>query len=132
MNCLLDTHVFLWAVFSPKRLSRPACRALSDPENAIRVSVVTLWEISLKYALGKIELEGVSPENMPEVIRRSGFELLPVDAEDAATFHRLPRECHKDPFDRMLVHQAIRQRHTLVTADSALEEYVSCGLTVLW
>ena len=132
MNCLLDTHAFLWAAFTPGKLSRAAHRVVSDSENDIFISVVSFWEISLKFAMGKIELEGVGPEELPDIARRSGFDLLEFNVGDAASFHCLPREGHKDPFDRMLVHQAIRQHKTLVSADAALTIYASHGLKLLW
>ncbi len=132
MNCLLDTHAFLWAVFAPEKLSRTASRMITDPENDVFVSVVSFWEISLKFSLGKIVLQGVGPEDLPDIARRSGFDLMEFNVEDAASFHGLPREPHKDPFDRMLVHQAIRQRKALVSADAALAVYARHGLKLLW
>ena len=132
MNCLLDTHAFLWATFTPEKLSRTAHRIVTDAENDIFVSVISFWEISLKFALGKITMEGVDPEALPEIARRSGFDLLAFSAEDAASFHGLSREGHKDPFDRMLVHQAIRHRKILVSADAALNVYAPHGLKLLW
>ena len=104
MNCLLDTHTFLWAAMSPQRLSQDAQASILDVANDICVSVVTISrEVSLKFA-----------------------------AEDASTFHQLPRFQHKDPFDRMLVWQAIRQNLTLVSKDSALQQYQTHGLRVVW
>jgi len=132
MNCLLDTHTFLWAAFEPKRLSRTAHQAIVDPQNDVSVSVVSFWEISLKFALGKLELKGVSPDELPDTASRMGFDLLELHAEDAASFHRLPRGNHKDPFDRMLAYQAIRRHQTLVSTDPDLAQYVPNGLNLLW
>lgn len=132
MNCLLDTHAFLWAAFDPKKLTRRVHAVLTDPENRIFVSAVTFWEISLKFALAKIELEGVSPEDLPDTSKRMGFELIPMEPEEAAAFHRLPRQNHKDPFDRMLVHQAIRRHSVLISADTRLAQYSAQGLRLLW
>lgn len=132
MNCLLDTHAFLWAALDPKKLSRRAHAALVDSENTIVVSAVSFWEISLKCSLGKLELKGVSPEELPDIAVRMGFDVIPMDAEDAGSFHRLPRLGHKDPFDRMLVHQAIRLRHVLISADPDLAQYAPQGLRLLW
>ena len=132
MNYLLDTHAFLWAAFSPRKLSRRAREAIVDPDNEILVSVVTFWEISLKFGLGKIELEGIAPEDLPDVARRMGCEVLDLDAEDAASFHKLPRAGHKDPFARMLVYQAIRRHKRLISRDAALAVYAPQGLELLW
>jgi PIN domain nuclease of toxin-antitoxin system len=127
MNYLLDTHTFLWAAFSPRKLSRRAREAIVDPDNEILVSVVTFWEISLKFGLGKIELEGIAPEDLPDVARRMGCEVL-----ELASFHKLPRAGHKDPFDRMLVYQAIRRHKRLISRDAALAVYAPQGLELLW
>ena len=65
MNCLLDTHTFLWAAMDPVKLSRQARVTILDAANDIHVSIVTFWEVSRKYALGKIELQGITPEELP-------------------------------------------------------------------
>ncbi len=132
MNLLLDTHAFLWAAFTPRRLSRKAREAIMDPDNEVLVSVVSFWEISLKFGLGKIELEGTAPEDLPDVARRMGCDVLALDAEDAASFHKLPRTAHRDPFDRMLVYQAIRRHKRLISHDAALGIYAPQGLELLW
>ena len=89
-------------------------------------------EISLKFGLGKIELEGTAPEDLPDVARRMGCDVLALDAEDAASFHKLPRTAHRDPFDRMLVYQAIRRHKRLISHDAALGIYAPQGLELLW
>lgn len=132
MNYLLDTHSFLWSAFSSGKLSRKARAAIVDPENDVFVSAVSFWEISLKYALGKIELKGVTPAELPEVADRMGYGMLPMYSNEAASFHRLPLAGHKDPFDRMLVWQAINQHKTLISKDMGISEYMQCGLNVLW
>lgn len=132
MNCLLDTHSFLWSAFSPKKLSRKARAAIIDPENDVFVSAVSFWEISLKYALGKIELKSIEPEEFPDVADRMGYGVLPMDSAEAASFHRLPLVAHKDPFDRMLVWQAVNQHKTLISKDTEIAEYIQYGLDVLW
>ena len=132
MNCLLDTHAFLWAAFEPRKLGRQAHAVIRDRDNDVFLSAVSFWEISLKFALGKIELEGVSPEELPDTATRMGFKPLPMEAADAAAFHRLPRHAHKDPFDRMLVHQAIRRHLVLISADPSLNQYATQGLRLIW
>lgn len=132
MNCLLDTHALLWTLFDPKRLGENAAIQIRDPDNSIFVSVVTFWEISLKYATGKLELGNVTPDEFPKLSRQSGFDILPLADTDAATFHRLPRMEHKDPFDRLIIWQAISRKLTLVSQDSAFRTYRAQGLKVLW
>jgi len=132
MNCLLDTHTFLWAAMRPEQLSRYARVAILDAENDIHVSVVTFWEVSLKFALGKIELQGITPAELPDAARQMGFALLALAPQEAATFYQLPRFQHKDPFDRMLVWQSICQNLTLLSKDPDLRQYQLHGLRVLW
>ncbi|HIJ94521.1 MAG TPA: type II toxin-antitoxin system VapC family toxin [Desulfuromonadales bacterium] len=132
MSCLLDTHALLWTLFDPSRLGTKATDCIQNPDVTVSVSIVSLWEISLKYATGKLELSGVVPDDFPAIVRQSGFELLPIDACDAATFHHLPRMEHKDPFDRLIIWQAISHKLTLISHDSAFAAYRKLGLKVLW
>jgi len=132
VNYLLDTHALLWAIFSPERLGRKAVSILADPGVDVCVSSVSFWEISLKFAIGKLELTNVLPDDLPSVVRESGFDILTASAEEMATFHRLPRLEHKDPFDRLIVWQAICNRLCLVSADKALREYHRHGLKQIW
>ena len=95
-------------------------------------SVVSFWEISLKCALGKLELEGARPEDLPEVTERMGIDILPLSAHEAAGFYKLPKRMHKDPFDRLIIWQAIQRGMHLVTRDRSFEDYVEAGLRVFY
>lgn len=132
MNYLVDTHVLLWTIFSPKKISKKARSILVHPDLIKLVSVVSLWEISLKFSLKKINLRGVQPENIPNLVTTSRFEILNLKSEIASTYHKLPYGQHKDPFDRMLAWQAIREECTLLTADKDFSDYKEHGLKVLW
>jgi PIN domain nuclease of toxin-antitoxin system len=132
MRFLLDTHSFLWAVFEPEKLSRPAQKTIRDTANDVFVSVITFWEISLKYNLGKITLEGVGPEGLPRIAEEMRLEILSVSPNEAATFHRLPKLAHRDPFDRLIIWQAIQQKMGLISKDRSFREYQKYGLKVLW
>lgn len=132
MKGLLDTHVFLWAVFSPEKLSAAVRPLIKDVNNSLFVSTISFWEISLKYGMGKLELQGCSPENLPEVASAMQLELLHPSAEELASFHRLPRLTHKDPFDRLIIWQALQKQLQFVSKDQRLSEYQSLGLKVIW
>lgn len=132
MRLLLDTHALLWALISPDQLSKKAARAIESPDNEIFVSTLSLWEISIKFNLGKIELGAIKPTDLPDAIIHTGFRLLPPSAEEYASFYQLPRHAHKDPFDRMLIWQSLQQSLTLVTMDGDIEAYQSLGLKTLW
>lgn len=132
MKGLLDTHVFLWAVCSPEKLSATVRSLIQDPNNSLFISTISFWEISLKYGMGKLELQGCSPEELPEVASAMQLELLHPSAEELASFHRLHRVVHKDPFDRLIVWQALQNKLHLISKDQRLSEYQSLGLKVIW
>jgi PIN domain nuclease of toxin-antitoxin system len=132
MNCLLDTHTFLWAVFAPEKLSTSAKEKICAPENRICVSTISFWEISLKFALGKIELENCKPDDLPDIAAQMQVEIIQPTAEESASFYQLPKVMHKDPFDRMIIWQAIQQSLVLISKDSEFPEYQAFGLKVLW
>jgi len=132
MNLLLDTHVFLWSLFTPDKLSEAIIREIKSPKNDVGVSVVTFWEISLKFALGKLELTGVKPEDLPDFADQMNLATLPITAAEASSFHRLPRLSHKDPFDRIIIRQAIQREMTLVSKDRDFKSYRQFGLRTLW
>ena len=133
MRYLLDTHVLLWAIAKSSELSGPARAIIEDPLNQIHVSTVSLWEASLKYGLGKLKLDSLAPGEILDHCRRLGFEVVPLGAVEAATFHVLPRvEAHRDPFDRMLVHQCVHGNMTLVSRDRRMKHYRPHGLRHLW
>lgn len=131
MNYLIDTHIFLWSLFSPQKISKPAAQTIRKSENRIFVSSVTFWEIALKYALKKLELKGITPDELPEFADRMDFEILNLNAEDAASFHNLPRIAHRDPLDRMIIWQAIREKMILISKDKEIQFYQEFGLKIL-
>jgi len=132
VRLLLDTHSFIWSLFSPEKLSKRARSAILDPENDAMVSVITFWEISLKYGLGKIEFKGLNPEDLPVSAREASFEVIRLEPEEAAGFHLLPRLGHKDPFDRLIIWQAIKRDFFLISVDRKFSEYREYGLKILW
>ena len=133
MKLLLDTHALLWSIIEPDRLSPEARSAITDPASHVVVSAVSFWEISIKTALGKLRLDGVMPEQLVDVAQQQGFELLPLDPRLAASFSRLPVDPqHRDPFDRMLLWQAISLGYTLVSRDRKIITSPHAGLRVLW
>jgi PIN domain nuclease of toxin-antitoxin system len=132
MKYLLDTHVLLWALFEPARISSRARKTIENPENDVRVSTLSFWEVALKYQVGKLELKNCVPDDLPTQIERMGIEILPMNAVLLASSYRLPLDAHKDPFDRLLAWQAIQQNMVLITKDATLEGYRSAGLKTLW
>jgi PIN domain nuclease of toxin-antitoxin system len=133
MKVLLDTHVLLWAVFSPEKLSGEAKKCLVSPENMLHVSAVSLWEIGIKYQLGKIDLGKWTPVTLWDHLHRNyQFEVLDVDMAFATSVYQLSANHHRDPFDRMLIWQALEKDLTLVTNDVHIQKYQDIGLRVFW
>ncbi|MFT4257717.1 MAG: type II toxin-antitoxin system VapC family toxin [Pseudoxanthomonas sp.] len=117
MRLLLDTHVLLWSLDDPARLGRKTRGLIERSE--VLVSVASLWEISIKAGLGKLKAD---PQEVFDAIAPSGFDLLPVQAAHAIEVFSLGA-VHGDPFDRLLVAQAVSERITLLTFDEALRGY---------
>ncbi|HMP71834.1 MAG TPA: type II toxin-antitoxin system VapC family toxin [Kiritimatiellia bacterium] len=105
---------------------------LKKPSNAVFISAVCLWEISLKFALGKLSLDQITPDALRLSAVDMGFALMPLLPEEASGFDNLPRSGHKDSFDRMLVWQAIHNKHQFVSCDAALDVYKVQGLKRFW
>lgn len=132
MNYLLDTHVFLWTLFNDELLSKNAVSIITNPENTVLVSVISFWEISLKYNAGKLSLEGVLPDELPACAEKAGLEIMNVTPAEVSSFYKLPILKHKDPFDRLLVWQCINNNICLISKDSDLAEYKNYGLQIMW
>jgi len=124
MNYLLDTHVFLWSVGSAGRLSGEASKAIQERRHTIFVSAVTAVEISIKSALGKLE----APDDLEDELQIRGFSHLPLHYRHGAAMGSLPGH-HQDPFDRMLIAQAIEEGLTIITHDRKFAQY---PVGVLW
>ena len=118
MKLLLDTHIFLWALSEPNRLSQKQVIAMEDPTNTVYVSSISITEIAIKASLGKLELV-FDPLDAAE---KSGFEMLDFSARDALILTDLPFH-HRDPFDRMLITQAISRKLIIATQDSIIDRY---------
>ncbi|MDO8366840.1 MAG: type II toxin-antitoxin system VapC family toxin [Saprospiraceae bacterium] len=132
MKYLLDTHAMVWAITETSKLSPSVREILEDPNHQILVSPVSFWEISLKYSLGKLELVGVLPEDLPSACSAMDFDIQPLEPNVASTLHYLKGAYHKDPFDRMLIWHAIYLKIPLISKDPVVAMYSSEGLAVVW
>jgi PIN domain nuclease of toxin-antitoxin system len=119
LNLLLDTHVFIWAVAEPSQLDRLVRAALASPENQIVVSAVTPWEIAIKQASGRLKFP---LDLFDDTVDRMGCQILPILPAHGIMAGSLPRH-HNDPFDRMLIAQALIEDLVLVTGDQAILRY---------
>ena len=122
MNILLDTCTFLWIATDAPELSARARELFQDPDNAVYLSSVSAWEIAVKYMLGRLPLPA-PPDRFVGPTRIShGIDSLPLEEETVLMLPRLP-DLHKDPFDRMLVCQALTHQLALLTPDALIRQY---------
>lgn len=128
MRLLLDTHAFLWFVLNDPSLSAKARDLIAEAENEVFVSPATYWELAIKISLGKYSLEGAFEAFFADQLARNDFNILPIQIAHAAVLSRLPF-VHRDPFDRMLVAQAMAEGISLVSGDEMLKGY---PVNVVW
>ena len=119
MKLLIDTHVLLWGINAPERVPRAVGQALASPSNQTFVSAVCIWEIAIKARIGKLD----APEDLLDLVgRHTDFRILDITAAHAWRVRRLPN-LHRDPFDQLLVAQALVEDMTVVTHDRSIGQY---------
>ena len=118
MILILDARVLLWWWADDRRLGQPARRLIADPANSVVVSAGTVWEIAVKRAAGRLS----APANILETLEREQFDVISLTGDDAVSAAELPLH-HRDPFDRLLVAQALRLDALIITSDRALSAY---------
>lgn len=128
MRLLLDTHVFLWWVNDAPELSAKARASIRKGQNECFLSVASAWEMAIKVSTGKLVLSQSVERFIPEQLAANGFRLLEIDFRHAARVESLPFH-HRDPFDRLLVAQAMSEKMAVVSADAALSDY---GIKRIW
>jgi PIN domain nuclease of toxin-antitoxin system len=122
MKLLLDAHALLWFIGNDSQLSASARENIEDPAHEKFVSVVSLWEIALKLSLGKLKLPSPFDKVFPQQLEGNGFELLPISCAQLNQLADLPFH-HRDPFDRLLIAQALADGMAIVTRDIAFSQY---------
>jgi PIN domain nuclease of toxin-antitoxin system len=122
---LLDTHALLWSLSTPRKLPRPLAAAIRDPANAVYMSAASTWELAIKAALGKVD---VHLGDLAKTAEQTGFTELPVFVRHTIELRGLPPH-HRDPFDRILIAQAMVEGLTVVTRDRAFGLY---DVQTLW
>ncbi len=122
MRFLLDTCAFLWIITGDEELSEQARGFFTDPGNEVYLSAVSVWEMSVKFSLGRLPLPDAPERFIPSQRERHSVAPLPLDERAALHLHKLPRH-HRDPFDRMLICQAIQHGLTILTPDSLITQY---------
>lgn len=128
MRLLLDTHALIWWLANDSALSAAARGSIAETTNDVFVSAASAWEIATKHRIGKLPEAGLLAADIAGFVRRAGFEELPISIRDGQIAGNLPG-IHKDPFDRILVAQAITADMTIVSNDRVLSAY---GVALLW
>lgn len=133
MRYLLDTHVCFWAVFEKGKLSLAAKEIIEDNATEVFVSSVSLWEIAIKYKLGKFPEFNVSLDEFVEAITKSGFTLLPLKNEHLIAYFNYPQfsDSNKDPFERLLLVIADVENASLITKDEKFYVYKE-SVNIVW
>lgn len=122
MKILLDTHIFLWLLFCPEKLSQTLIDAYQNPQNEIFLSHASLWEMQIKLQLGKLEFEIHLDKFVDEQIHYEYIKLLPINLNHILALKQLPFY-HKDPFDRLLISQAMQENFILASNDNVFKSY---------
>ena len=128
MRLLLDTHAFLWFIMGSANLSVNARALIENPANERLLSVASLWEIAIKTSLGKLALSAPFDELIPAQLKLNGIDLLNIKVDHLSTLTTLPFH-HRDPFDRLIIAQAIVEKLTVISLDGAFDTY---GVTRHW
>ena len=123
MRLLLDTHILIWWLADDRKLAKSARAIIANPDNDVLVSAASLWEISIKVALGRLEVE---LDDLEQNVAANGFRSLPINFRHAITAGRLPA-IHRDPFDRMLIAQASVEELRVTSHDKIFERYGLSG-----
>ena len=126
LKLLLDTHTLLWTIGKTKELSDIVYKAIKNTDNDVFASAVSLWEIALKFSLGKLKVN-FDIKEIPMYCDTMGIELIPLLPSEALNSLLLPVKEHKDPFDRMLIYQCITNGYILISKDTKMEIYKNEG-----
>ncbi|RKZ55546.1 MAG: PIN domain nuclease [Candidatus Parabeggiatoa sp. nov. 2] len=135
MMLLLDTDVFLWLMYNPQKLSKVAHEACQDSNNRLYISIASIWEMQIKHQLGKLELNVSLETCLEEECQINNLQILPIEVKHILALSNVPLRFeeppfyHKDPFDRILIAQAMVENAHLVSADSVFKNY---QVKLLW
>jgi PIN domain nuclease of toxin-antitoxin system len=133
MKYLLDTHVFLWSFLDTKRIRPKTLEIIADEENEIFVSPISYWEIAIKHQNKKLNLGKINVLHIPHIAEQFNFSILNPEPYDYISLGQIPqKENHHDPFDRMLIQQAIRNDLVLISKDEKFKQYEENGLQLMW
>ncbi len=128
MNLLIDTHVLLWYLIDDSQLSFTSIQKIENPSNTNYVSIASLWEIAIKINIGKLDLH-IPFKKLEKEVLQNNFKILPIEFKHTIQLSKLDQN-HRDPFDRILISQALVENFTIITKDNAFSQYK--GLKTSW
>lgn len=129
---LLDTHVVLWLLFDVDKIPNSTLEIIKNTDNEIYISAASFWEISIKYKLKKLDLNNLNVSELPIIFKEKGYKTIPILCDETATLWELKLDYHKDPFDRILIWQAIKNNFIFISNDVNMSPYRMEGLRLLW
>lgn len=133
MEYLIDTHIFIWFMMEPEKISKKVMKILTNEDNKIFISPISFWEMAIKYQSKKLNLGKINILHLPHIAEQYDFKLLTPEPYDYVSIGTIPqKENHHDPFDRMLIQQAIRNNLVLLSADEKFQQYEQNGLQLMW
>jgi PIN domain nuclease of toxin-antitoxin system len=134
MICLLDTHALIWYLSKTEELSERVKRLIADPHADIYASTISFWEMSIKHSYGKLSFDDVfEVDDLEEILDEHHIGVIGLNERESSSYHRLPKvEGHKDPFDRLLIWQAMTRNMALISADKSFDPYRAFGLRIVW
>lgn len=132
MRILLDTHAFIWTASRSGRLPQTVRTVIENSDNPVFVSAVSFWEIATKFRRGRLDLDGLLPIDLVDKAASMEIDVIYLEPKEAASVNDLTEGTHFDPFDRMLIWQAIQRDLTLISGDVEFEKFRRDGLRLLW
>jgi len=125
---LLDTHALLWSSNNDVNLSKKVAKIIINPENKIFISIVSIWEICIKISIGKLQTK-IPIEQLYEYLSKNNIQLLPIKLQHLLIVKDMPL-LHRDPFDRLIIAQAIHEKHIVLSKDTNFDQYEN--ITIIW
>ena len=132
MKYLIDTHILIWLAVSPEKVSRKISEIIENPQNDISISTISLWEIAIKLAIKKIDLQGIEISDLVQFCSEQNIKIVQLPVSAVKQYVTIPvKERHKDPFDRALIALCISDDYVFLSHDGKLDQYTQDGLVFI-
>ena len=132
MKFLPDTHTFLWAIAASDKIPVATQSKITNPDNEIFISAVSLWEVAIKTRIKKLNLGCIKTDDLIPIAGKMGMECISLSPEESIGYGKLEENSHSDPFDRMLIWQAMQRNLTIISKDKAFNRFKEHGLKLFW